>query len=41
MKTIKAFFKQVYASPRVRTDVLDIVKVVVGVVLAKYGLKYK
>lgn len=39
MKKFKATAKAVFASPRFREDAFDILKVVVGVVAAKYGIK--
>lgn len=39
MKSVVATAKSVWLSPAVRAHVLDLVKVVVGVVLAHYGLK--
>lgn len=40
MSKIVALFKSVYLNATVRKDVRDLVKVVVGVVLAHFGLKY-
>lgn len=39
-KKLVAAVKAVYASPAVREHAVDLVKVVVGVVLAHYGIKY-
>lgn len=39
MKKFTAVAKAVFASPRVRVDLFDIVKVVAGIVAAKYGFK--
>lgn len=41
MSKLKALLKSVYLNAAVRKDVRDLVKVVVGVVLAHYGIKYK
>lgn len=41
MSKIKALALSVYHNAAVRNDVRDLVKIVVGVVLAHYGLKYK
>lgn len=38
---MKKLLKAVYASPAVREHGLDLLKVIVGVVLAHYGIKYK
>lgn len=40
MKSVVTAVKSVYASPAVRKHVADLVKVVVGVVLAHFGIKY-
>lgn len=40
MSKISALLKSVYTSAVVRSDLKDLVKVVVGVVLAHFGLKY-
>ena len=39
MKKFKAAIKAVVSSPRFKEDALDILKVIVGVVAAKYGIK--
>lgn len=39
MASIKETAKAVYLNPRVRKDVWDIVKVVAGVIAARYGIK--
>lgn len=36
---MKKILASIYTSPRVRQDVYDIVKVIAGVIAAKYGLK--
>lgn len=41
MKQLKAALKAVYVSPSVRSHALDLLKIIVGVVLAHYGIKYK
>lgn len=38
--SMKSIAKAVYASPAVREHALDLLKVIVGVVLAHYGIKY-
>ena len=40
MSKIKALLVSVYANATVRKDVKDLVKVIVGVLLAHFGLKY-
>ena len=40
MKKVKALLVSVYSSAVVRQHALDLLKVIVGVVLAHYGLKY-
>lgn len=39
-RSIKKLALLVYSSPDVRKHALDLVKVIVGVVLAHYGIKY-
>lgn len=39
MTKLKAAWAAIYTNPRVRADALDILKVVAGVIAAKYGLK--
>ena len=39
MSKLKSVLATVYRSPRVRQDIFDIVKVVAGVIAAKYGIK--
>jgi hypothetical protein len=39
MAKLKVIAVAVYSNPRVRKDVWDIVKVVAGVVAARYGIK--
>lgn len=40
MSKFKALLKSVYLNAAVRKDVRDLVKVVIGVVLAHFGLRY-
>lgn len=40
MKSVVSAAKSVWASPAVRKHAGDLVKVVVGVLLAHYGIKY-
>lgn len=40
MKTLKSLARSVYTSQSVRQHAVDLVKVIVGVVLAHYGIKY-
>lgn len=40
MKSVIAAAKSVYASPAVRKHAADLVKVIAGVVLAHFGIKY-
>lgn len=40
MKKIVAAVKSVYVSPAVRKHAVDLFKVIVGVVLAHFGIKY-
>jgi hypothetical protein len=40
LKKFSAALKTVYASAVVRSDAKDLVKVIIGVVLAHYGIKY-
>ena len=41
MKRIKGALRAVYTSPAVREHAFDLLKIIVGVVLAHYGIKYK
>ena len=40
MKGLKGVLRAVYTSKVVREHALDLLKVIVGVVLAHYGIKY-
>lgn len=41
MKKLKSVFRAVYTSQAVREHSFDLLKIIVGVVLAHYGIKYK
>lgn len=41
MKKLKSVLRAVYTSPAVRGHAFDLLKIIVGVVLAHYGIKYK
>ncbi len=41
VKRIKNAFGAAYMSPAVREHAFDLLKIIVGVVLAHYGIKYK
>lgn len=40
MRKISALLKSVYTNAAVRSDVKDLIKIIVGVVLAHFGLKH-
>lgn len=41
MKKLKTALVAVYTSPAVRSHSFDLLKIIVGVALAHYGIKYK
>jgi hypothetical protein len=36
---VKKLLTSIYTSQKVRSDIYDVIKVIVGIVAAKYGLK--